>query len=294
MSKNSNKVKTEKLNKFYLLGFIVVILWVVSIALIYFIIGDNWSDRASFGDSFGAINSLYSGLALAGIIYTILLQRNELGLQREELTATRIEFEKQNETLVFQRFENTFFNMLSIHHSIVSSIDVEVNPLIIEHVNGEINLRKENRKNKSGIVDLKGRDVFQRHYETLIRLFNFDDNQPYIILYEQLFDYYQSDLGHYFRNVYRIIKLVDETKFSDDENVNYKIAYSYTSILRAQLSDYELVLLCFNGLSKYGSQKLKPLLEKYAMLKNLKIDLLHYDKVSQSYKNGAYRKPTFN
>ena len=47
--------------------------------------------RGSFGDSFGAINSLFSGLAFAGIIYTILLQRKELSLQRKELTDTRKE-----------------------------------------------------------------------------------------------------------------------------------------------------------------------------------------------------------
>ncbi len=38
-----------------------------------------------FGDSFGVLNSLFSGLAFAGVIITILLQRDELRLQREEL-----------------------------------------------------------------------------------------------------------------------------------------------------------------------------------------------------------------
>ena len=38
-----------------------------------------------FGDSFGVLTSLFSGLAFAGMIVTILLQHNELKLQREEL-----------------------------------------------------------------------------------------------------------------------------------------------------------------------------------------------------------------
>ncbi len=43
-------------------------------------------DRAGlFGDSFGVLNSLFSGLAFAGIIITILLQKEELKLQRLEL-----------------------------------------------------------------------------------------------------------------------------------------------------------------------------------------------------------------
>ena len=46
---------------------------------------------------FGSINALFSGLAFAGIIYTILLQRKELELQREELKLTREEIKKSRE-----------------------------------------------------------------------------------------------------------------------------------------------------------------------------------------------------
>ncbi len=43
----------------------------------------------TFGDSFGLLTSLFSGLAFAGLIWTILLQRVELKLQRLELQETR-------------------------------------------------------------------------------------------------------------------------------------------------------------------------------------------------------------
>ena len=42
-------------------------------------------------DLFGALNALFSGLAFTGVIFTILLQREELQLQREELRQTRAE-----------------------------------------------------------------------------------------------------------------------------------------------------------------------------------------------------------
>jgi len=45
--------------------------------------------RGQHGDSFGAVNALFTGLAFAGVIMTILLQRRELQLQREELEMTR-------------------------------------------------------------------------------------------------------------------------------------------------------------------------------------------------------------
>jgi hypothetical protein len=43
------------------------------------------ADAGTFGDSFGSVNALFTGLAFGGLIYTILLQRKELELQRQEL-----------------------------------------------------------------------------------------------------------------------------------------------------------------------------------------------------------------
>lgn len=66
--------------------------------------------------------------------------------------------------------------------------------------------------------------------------------------------------------------------------------YEYTSMLRAILSRYELVWLYYNGLSEYGCEKLKPLIERYAMLKNLREDLLVEDIDVGTYAASAYVK----
>jgi hypothetical protein len=55
---------------------------------IYYIFHD-WTASGAFGDTFGAINSLFSSLAFGALIYTIILQSNELKIQREELILTR-------------------------------------------------------------------------------------------------------------------------------------------------------------------------------------------------------------
>jgi hypothetical protein len=52
------------------------------------------SKAGVFGDSFGLLTSLFSGLAFSGVIITILLQREELQLQRQELSENRKEFSK--------------------------------------------------------------------------------------------------------------------------------------------------------------------------------------------------------
>ncbi|QDU17468.1 hypothetical protein CA11_53100 [Gimesia maris] len=65
---------------------ILIIFWFAVTNLIY-----KTEQQGQFGDMFGAANTLFSGLAFAGIIYTILLQRTELKLQRKELSDTREE-----------------------------------------------------------------------------------------------------------------------------------------------------------------------------------------------------------
>ena len=114
-----------------------MILFLLNFSMI-FLVPDN-NTRGTFGDQFGAVNALFSGLAFTGLIYTIILQRrdleiqrHDLKLQREEIALNRkemeeqtAEFEKQNETLKIQRFENTFFNMLSQFQEIVSSLSAQ-------------------------------------------------------------------------------------------------------------------------------------------------------------------------
>jgi hypothetical protein len=70
---------------------IVLTLWVTLGYVLPTNIFAKPDQRGQFGDMFGAVNSLFSALAFAGVIYTILLQRQELALQREELEQTRAE-----------------------------------------------------------------------------------------------------------------------------------------------------------------------------------------------------------
>ena len=60
----------------------------------------------------------------------------------------------------------------------------------------------------------------------------------------------------------------------------------YTSIIRSQLSSYELVLLFYNGLTE--NSKLKPLLEKYSLFEDLRIDLLAAKQHREKYEESAY------
>ena len=77
-------------------AFTVIASWCASWVGVTQLVGKP-SGPGEFGDSFGAVNALFSGLALAGVIVTLLMQRRELSLQREELTLTRKELARAAE-----------------------------------------------------------------------------------------------------------------------------------------------------------------------------------------------------
>ena len=288
-----------KSNLFFTMLIIVLTLFLGNLCLIF--LPYSKEARGTFGDQFGAVNALFSGLAFAGLIYTIILQRHDLKLQRrdlhyqrrdlelnrKELELTRMEleltrqemeeqtaeFEKQNETLKIQRFENTFFNMMSQFQEVVNNLKVS-----------------------KDFYGSQGRDCFEKAYvknEQIEQSFNDFDHlsMSSIILRDGLNGYNRSEtpkyFDHYFRLLYRILKFVNDSKVITDYNQKYE----YTAMLRAMLSRYELVWLYYNGLS-YGVQKLKPLIERYAMLNNLRSELLVKGKPRGfgEYKDSAFKK----
>lgn len=264
---------------FSIMIFIVVALYLCSWVCINLNYSSS-SDRGTFGDQFGAVNALFSGLAFAGLIYTIILQRSELELQREELRMTRQEmhnqtneFEKENSTFQYQRFENTFFNLLNQFESVT-------NQLTFQFHTGK----------KTTII---GRELFRSAFEDVPHYID-EGNAPVngmrkLLEQKGMEGYVESFtptyFDHYFRLLYRIVKFVDESKL-----IQEKDKYEYVCILRALLSRYELVWLYYNGLSEYGCEKMKPYIEKYALLKNIREDLLLEDfAMENKYSDGAFR-----
>ena len=79
---------------------VLTLVFVVVFPLYFIFVGNLYPDmvsRGQFGDLFGGLNTLFSGLAFGGVIYAILLQRKDLELQREELKLTREELKRTAE-----------------------------------------------------------------------------------------------------------------------------------------------------------------------------------------------------
>lgn len=279
MSKKTDGDDTTNWKLPTLIVVVVVFLWGVS----WFILSND-PDRGTFGDMFGGINALFSGLAFSGVIYAIILQKKELTLQRKELRMTRKELKGQkkemalqNETLLKQNFENTFFQLLRLHGDIVSSIDL---------------VRNEGNKNHPTRITTTGRDcfkVFEARFKKIFydQRFHQKDGPPLPQVhahiqgaYNDFFSEDQANLGHYFRSLYQIVKLVDQSEMDDKK--------TYTNLIRAQLSSYELTLLFYYGLSLLGGEKFLPLIEKYTLLKHLDASLIINDIHMKIYAPSAF------
>lgn len=257
---------------------VIVLVWVLcATATLFIFLGPNPSSWTAiltpgeFGDLFGSINALFSGLAFAGLIYTIILQRKELEFQRDELSLTRgeiqgqrIQLEQQTIALNRQNFENTFFQLMQFQRSITESMEI-----LDAHNNQSF-----------------GRASFKSLLELLERRFSkVNDAQnleeKVAKAYEDFYTKYQSLIGHYFRNLYHLISLVDTS-----ENLTNKRLY--TNLIRAQLSTNELVLLFYNCLSSHGLHTLKPLAEQYSLFKDLPEGLLLFKELKNQYNPSAF------
>lgn len=74
----------------------------IAICILYGIIVWNIvpeDKQGVFGDMYGAVNALFSGFALLGVVIAIVYQQQELKLQREELSETRKEFAQQTKRI---------------------------------------------------------------------------------------------------------------------------------------------------------------------------------------------------
>lgn len=272
LKKSSVHIKT--FDKWFWICSIVFVLLMGIICFFPYWLTGNGSERLNFretgpiGDTIGGIMGPFIAMIaswLTFIAFWVQFKANQM----------------QRADIAIERFEQRLFEMLNL-------LQITVNGTRAIHANNEFYL-----KNKNEYV---GREVFQYIY----------NERPYVIdwshsyyynglqelfankeldagLKEYLSDDSVRDLDNYFRLLYRILKSIDNMdKLSRDEK------YEYCCIVRATLSRYELLVLFYNCLSTNGIEKIKPLVEKYAIFNNLRIDELGKEEHRDLYKQSAY------
>ncbi|WP_429236137.1 putative phage abortive infection protein [Aeromonas salmonicida] len=230
------------------------------------------SSFGEWGDFFGGVlNPLLTFLTFMGLLLTIILQNKELRQARVEARRSADALVSQNKTIEKQSFEQTVFNMLGLQQQIINSIDLF-----------ETNTQRTTA----------GRDCFEVFYNRFEKSaknsgVNFHgeicdlekEQQRINNAWRVFWKTHQSELGHYFRYLYNIIRFIDEKKYD---------TATYMRIVRAQLSDQELLILFYNCLSVHGQEKFKPLVETYALFDNLPTSKLINKNHTLLYKAKAF------
>lgn len=120
--------------------------------------GNNLSykleDWAQFGDFFGgALGPTFAFFSFLALLHTIVLQNRELRLTREELSDSREIADQQKKSIILQRLETTFFQLLTLHYKVRDN-------LIFKNENGlsafsQLNQTFEGYRNREeSLIDL--------------------------------------------------------------------------------------------------------------------------------------------
>jgi len=166
-----------------------------------------------------------------------------LQLSREELRKSSEALQEQAKTAERQRFETTFFQLLTMFNEIVKNF------YFTENIRGRlfiVHLYKENFVNNP-----------QMNASANIETIN--------MVYEKSYNGFGYLLSGYFRSIYNILAFIDKSDFSFPEK------QFYSDLLRAQLSKWELGLLFYVCLvtSGYKYENLPELVKRFNLLEYL-------------------------
>lgn len=215
-----------------------------SIILWFLIRGYFYEEFISPNQKISLTNSAQTGDFIGGFVGTIfslvgiILLYETLSLQRKEFTESRDVFIKQ-------QFDNTYFELLNLYRE-------NVNNCKCFGYSGEILTGKDFFEHQKKLM--KVQFVTQR---TLSK-----SRQQAVNDFRKVYANHENFFSTYFRNLYRIYKLIDGSDITDNEKI------SYGKILRAQLSYSELFFIRYNAMSEQGVKSTE-FINKYNILKHL-------------------------
>jgi len=243
----------------------------------------------SWGDAVGGVlNPILSFLALIGLLWTIRLQSKELSYTRKEIENSTAELKgsrEANEKLVRaadqQNIENSFFQLFNFFSGMVESMQFfgtfgSASTKVVIGVRGFEGVSKDiirgivykcseisDREYYSGNPDerpIRGWENIKDEYASEYEAIKSIAIQYYYANYIQ----HQAELGRYYRVLYNILRFLSEKQ----SVLPATMVETYTKLVRASLSNYELSLIFFNCLTTNGAPMIK-YAEEFALFDNL-------------------------
>ncbi len=261
--KNSKNdlIQALKDNWLILVGIIIVMVLASFIALVS-------ENSNTFGDSFGWVNALFSGLAFFGLIVTLQMQREELkqntealDLQAKELEATRGEIEKQSDEFKTQSLLiEQQGQLLDKQIRIEQKRDAE--NLIFRTLEMFQKAREEVKYNILSSTPITGARAFEYHrfLPTYLEETGRDDfggsiNAPVDTNSDSTFEQYINEEAHrfradakpYFNQLRNLYKTLDQ---KSELSLEYKLQLS--NIIRDSFTQHEIAANLLNAISHDG------------------------------------------
>ncbi|OOV97981.1 MULTISPECIES: putative phage abortive infection protein [Pseudomonas] len=187
----------------------------------------------TFGDSFGALNSLFTGLGFAGLLVTIFLQREDLKLTRMELSETRSEIKLQSQTFRQQQFEESFYRLLSLYRDNLDQLSIKVSansPIRIQGIDA--------LSSKQQQFDEKCKP--QRKVPFPSRASEVEKDEFIYELYSLCHSHFRSQ-SRYMETLNSILLLIQDDCFSAEKKEHY------LNILSSQFTTYEIKYLFYQA-----------------------------------------------
>lgn len=214
--------------------------------------------QTSHPDAFGALETLFTGLALAAAIAAVVYERAESKAANDSLRAEtadlRAQASAQEKARKLDRFESVLFNLLNTHRQII-------NEMSLEEIN--ITFSPGDVTTYSG----QGRRVLREFKKAAVKAFRTKENAKLLKAaqlqdqYDYVYKYFENCVGHYYRSLFHIFRFIDTECPSDKKEF-------YAKLVRAQLSGEEVGALYVNCLFAKG-RDFKPLVEMYKLLKHM-------------------------
>lgn len=210
---------------------------------------------ANLGDFIGGV--IGSFLTFIGVIITCLIfkeqkeQTAKINTEQQNLTTRAIEEEVAQSKI--QRFNALFFELLNLHRQQVEALQ---NTMLVC-----------NNENMSYSAST---NYFKRLYEELHKDFNVitksysKRNTAVIRKYLSIYFANANSLAPYFRVLYRIFDLIEKAEIPNKEK------FRYAKIIRAQLTEEELLVIRYNACTGYGKMFVY-YINKYRLFKHLPV-----------------------
>ena len=227
-----------------LLRMLGIVLLVVSFIMLYLFIFYNRDFSFNYPvatDDIGQYGDFVGGVV--GTILSILLLYFTLTLQREDSA-------KNTKVYKNQQLNDEFFHLIEVYNDILKGF--EVNGDDDRFYIGKFAVHKSVENMYDGYMS----DQPSTNGRKLA-----------VLAYQEFYARERNFAPVYFRTLYRICQIVDESDCEEDKKVEY------VKILRAQLTDSELILMRYNAMTPLG-KKFAVYINKYNLLKHIPIFML--------------------